>query len=289
MSDTDAPQPGPRRIFLSHVHADKEVAQAISDAIRTAGLHVSFADWELAAGDSIAERIEERLASTDVLVVLLSPDSLASRWVADELSTAMIREIRDRAIAVIPALIGKCELPPLLASWAYVDLRSDLDAGIQRLVRQVGATSVVRFSQLDARAFESLVADLLVSLGFSVQLTPVTRDGGADIIANWPTRDPFDGEKKDTWIVQAKFYQEKRVSVDALRQMLGFLMTSSGVRRGLIVTNSGLTSVARDLLSEWAKKSGPELRVIDGTELTSLLLSHPDLVQRYFGQAAKDE
>jgi restriction endonuclease Mrr len=96
------------------------------------------------------------------------------------------------------------------------------------------------------------------------------------------------GEKGETWVVQAKFYREQRVSVDVLRQTLVFL-TSSAISHGLIVTNSGLTSVAREVLSDWKEKSGPELRVIDGPELTSLLLRHPELVHRYFSGSGGNE
>jgi len=58
------------------------VARTVADGLRSSGLEVWFEQWELASGDSISERIGEAVASSDVIVVLLSPDSLASNWCA---------------------------------------------------------------------------------------------------------------------------------------------------------------------------------------------------------------
>jgi hypothetical protein len=141
MPDVESPLSRQRRVFLSYAHADRDVARSIADALRGSGLHVWFAEWELSPGESIAERVDAALASSDVLVVLLSPASVASRWVAEELNAALLHEVRDRAIAVIPALIEGCDLPPILAGRPYVDLSSDQKAGIRRLVSQLGAAS----------------------------------------------------------------------------------------------------------------------------------------------------
>jgi TIR domain-containing protein len=77
MTGLNPPEQGQRRVFLSYAQADKDVALSIAAALRGSGLHVWFAEWELAQGDSIAERVDAGLASSDVLVVLLSPAALA--------------------------------------------------------------------------------------------------------------------------------------------------------------------------------------------------------------------
>ena len=148
MPDVNAPEPGQRRVFLGYAQPAEDVARDIAEALRTSGLHVWFAEWELAAGDSIAERIDAGLAASDVLVVLLSPAAVASRWVDQELC----------AIAAVPALTGDCEIPRRLSKRAYLDLRSDREAGIHRLISQLGAATSLHLSQLDPRAFENLIA-----------------------------------------------------------------------------------------------------------------------------------
>ena len=43
-------------------------------------------DWELLPGDSIVERVGAAISKTDVLLVLLSRNSVDSQWVRRELS-----------------------------------------------------------------------------------------------------------------------------------------------------------------------------------------------------------
>ena len=66
--------------------------------------------------------------------------------------------------------------------------------------------------------------------------------------------------------------------------MVGYMVTMAGSHKhkGLVVTNSQLTSVATKFLHDITEKSGQELRVIEGTELRALLLRYPDLVEQYF-------
>lgn len=272
----------PRQVFLSYASGDQAVARRVADALLGAGLTVWFAAWELTPGESIASRVAEGMSASDIIIVLLSPRSVASRWVAFELETAIAREIHDRAITVIPAVIADCEIPPLLAEKVYLDLRTDLDAGIQQLIRRLAAVPEIDYSRLDGRTFENLVADLLGDIGFTVERPPYEAERGVDLVASRTSRDETGGEERDTWLVEVKFYRDQRVSVSALRQMMGYLLTSQVARKGLIVTNGQLTSVAREYLADAQSRAGREVRVLDGTELTNLLSGKPRLIERYF-------
>jgi len=287
MSNPNSHSERTKQVFLSYAQDDRSVARRLAERLRAAGLRIWFDEWELTVGDSILPRIEQAVATSDLLLVLLSPRSVDSRWVQMELSSFLARELKDRAITLIPALIEDCEIPPVLAERQYLDLRKDFDKGLERLISQLQAVLYIDFSRLDGRTFEKLVGDLLLELGFSIQQTPLTRDSGFDFIASFSSRDPFGAKRQETWFVEVKLYRDQRVSVSALRQMLGYLVTSPYGSKGLVVTNSRLTSVARDFLSEASARSGNELRVIDGTELTNLLSQHPGLVERYFGRSAE--
>jgi HJR/Mrr/RecB family endonuclease len=287
MSNPNSHSQRTRQVFLSYAQDDKLVARRLADGLRAAGLRVWFDEWALAVGDSIVPRIEQAIATSDLLLVLLSPRSVESRWVQMELSSFLARELKDRAITLILALIEDCEIPPVLADRQYLDLRKDFDKGLERLISQLRTVPDIDFSKLDGRTFEKLVGDLLLELGFSIQQTPLTSDSGFDFIASFSSRDPFGAVRQETWFVEVKLYRDQRVSVSALRQMLGYLMTSPREGKGLVVTNSRLTSVARDFLSEASAKSGYELRVVDGIELTNLLSQYPGLVERYFGRSTE--
>ena len=278
----------PRQVFISYAQADQKVARQIADTLKGAGLKVWFAEWALKPGDSIAQRIEEGLRASDLLLILLSPSSIGSDWVTYEWNAALNRELSARAVTVIPVLIADCDIPPMLSNLQYVDLRSDLEAGIHNLVRQLGVVPNIDFSRLDWKTFENLVADLLVALGFRVERQHLSRDSGFDFVASFKSKDPFGFEAHETWLVEAKLYKNHRVSMQVLRQMVGYMVTVAGSHKGLVFTNSQLTSVAAKFLEDMVEKSGRELRVIDGSELRALLLRHPKLVERYFKKGTEE-
>lgn len=288
MTSTDSEKSRPSQVFISYARADQTVARQIADSLRGAGLQVWFDEWALMPGDSIRERIEDALRATDLLLVLLSPSSVASQWVTQEWNSALSRDLKARAVTVIPAVIEDCQIPPLLAGRRYLDLRTDLQGGVQQLIRQLGVVPDIDFSRLDPRSFERLVADLLTELGFSVERQRVSRDSGFDFVASFVSTDPFGPERRESWLVEVKLYRNERVSLQALRQMIGYMVTVAGSHKGLVVTNSQLTSVATKYLEDITKKSGRDLRIIDGTELRGLLLRHPALVARYFGKDAAE-
>jgi hypothetical protein len=278
MNDVETTRPA--RVFLSYAPEDKETARHIASALKRSGVSTWFDEWELSPGDSITNRIAEVVASSDYVVVLLSPASVSSRWIQAEWSSALSSELTDRAIRVLPVLIGDCDVPPLLANLRYLDLRGNFDSGVQRLVTQLSVAPSIQFSNLTPQHLESLVGDLLLELGFSVEAQMARHDQGFDFKASYKSRDPFGVEKTEVWLVEAKLYRNSRVSIGALREALGLLSGWPDVTMALIVTSGNITSEARRFLAE--TKSGSKVRIIEGPELTDLIARYPVLIERHF-------
>lgn len=271
------------RIFLCHAQSDRAVVAQVAAALRETGTSVRHDIWELAPGDSIRERVDRIVQTSDLFLVFLSKASVLSRWVQAELSAALASEMKDRAITIIPVVVEQCEIPLPLASRMYVDLREDVAAGAERLARQLAVAPTVDLSQLDPEGLERLVGDLLNALGFVVSEARETgHDQGYDFSATHTSPDTFGAERTETWVVQVKAYRRQRISVAAIRELVAYLASTSSDTKGLLVTNSQLTSVARDFLSSASLQAGRQVRVIDGTELMNLLLRQPNLVGRYF-------
>ena len=75
-------------VFISHAEKDRPYATTLSRALVHAGLRV----WEpngVQPGDNWALKAGEALAEADAVVVLLSPDSVASEWVRREIEFAI--------------------------------------------------------------------------------------------------------------------------------------------------------------------------------------------------------
>ena len=76
------------KIFISYSHADRALCETIADALGKAeGLSVWY-DKELLAGEVYRNRIVEKIETADVFIVLLSQNSIKSKWVKKELEYA---------------------------------------------------------------------------------------------------------------------------------------------------------------------------------------------------------
>jgi CheY-like chemotaxis protein len=121
------------RVFVSYSSTDRAFAEQLTSQLKDRGLRVWYDGWEIVAGDSIVQKVQEGLSSSDCLIVVLSPASVASRWVREELSVALMRQLSGQDIFVIPVLKEECDIPPLLRSRKYVDYRTHPEARLNEL------------------------------------------------------------------------------------------------------------------------------------------------------------
>lgn len=278
------------QVFLSYASNDKGVARKIVDKLHESGVQVRFDLYELKAADSLIAAIQNAISASDYLIVLLSPNSVDSVWVQEELNIALARELTTRDITLLPVVIADCEIPPALASRKYLDLRFNFDQGINQLVEQIGLAPEIDFSTLDHRLFEDLVADLLSKLGFrDIKQEWAIEGKYVDIKALYPRLDPFGAEIVETWLVEAKFYHKSRADLKSIHQLAGYLSSLPEHWKGLLITNSQLTSVAREWLASAESRGRIQIRVVDGTELKRLLLQCKDLIYKYFLKSGRGQ
>lgn len=92
---------------------------------------------------------------------------------------------------------------------------------------------------IDSRLFEKVVAEIFRDKGFSVELTPQTRDGGKDIIAV-----QSNSFGKMLYVVECKRYSENNhVGVEIVRNLFG-VQQANRASMGIIATTSFFTSSA---------------------------------------------
>lgn len=96
--------------------------------------------------------------------------------------------------------------------------------------------------QIRPRQFEELIAEILASYNWDVQLTPPVKDGGYDIFAI--SKDIQPG-LKSSWIIECKKYgPEKKVGVDIVRAVYG-IKSNLKVANALLATTSYFTKGAK--------------------------------------------
>jgi tetratricopeptide (TPR) repeat protein len=102
----------PLRIFLSYSHHDEELCERFLvhlSQLKRDGLIAPWSDRLIAAGTDWAGAIDENLNSAHVIILLVSPDFLASDYCNDvEMDRAMERDQRREAL-VVPLILKPCD------------------------------------------------------------------------------------------------------------------------------------------------------------------------------------
>jgi len=124
-------------VFICHSSADKEFAETLSLDLQTQGIEVWIDLWDVRVGDSLHDVIGKALSRAALVVVVLSPASVASRWCMDEVNQTLAREKQTGQTFVLPVLVSRCHLPAFLQDPVYADFQQDYRKGLNCLARTI--------------------------------------------------------------------------------------------------------------------------------------------------------
>lgn len=122
-------------MFLSYSRRDKRKADRLVKDLRAHGIAVWFDENEILVGHSIVDRVYDGIRNSTFLAVLLTPHSIRSKWVKEELTFARTREIEEGKVVVLPLLFEDCAVPDALRAKRYADFRKSYPAGLSELKR----------------------------------------------------------------------------------------------------------------------------------------------------------
>jgi hypothetical protein len=91
----------PPHLFISYSQRDGDAASALLDLFETAGISCFLAEKSIGAGKEWDQEIRNAIRQSERMLVLITPQSRESVWVAAEIGAAWILDM-----AVIPALQG---------------------------------------------------------------------------------------------------------------------------------------------------------------------------------------
>ena len=128
------------RLFVCHASEDKPLAKRLATYLSNLGAEVWLDEWEIRVGDSIVAKINEGLDAASHLAILLSANSIARPWVTRELSSALMRQLKDNSITVLPIRIDESPMPAILSDIRYADCRTNLEAGFDDVVHALFPT-----------------------------------------------------------------------------------------------------------------------------------------------------
>jgi len=112
-----------KRIFISHSNKDIEFVKRITTLLPKDITWVDFVDLDI--GDNVIDRIEKGIEGALEFILILSNNSLKSRWVKYESDMALIRWVKEGTIKIKVVKIDDCEVPLRLQQFIYCSVSQE--------------------------------------------------------------------------------------------------------------------------------------------------------------------
>jgi hypothetical protein len=129
----------PKEVFLSHSSRDRQFATEVTEVIRRHGIPVWYSQTNIIGAQEWHDEIGAALRRCNWFVLILSPSSLKSTWVKNELLFALNHHrYRNK---IVPLLYKNCKYEKLswtLSSFQIVDFRQSDADGYRELLRVWG-------------------------------------------------------------------------------------------------------------------------------------------------------
>jgi len=133
------------RIFISYCHEDEDFTRRLVGDLRQAGAEVRIVASGLTQDDS-RQRIDEELAECKWMVLVLTPNAIASQHVKDEVQAALVRLSQSSIHDVIPVLAAPCvpgTIPPQWSVLPRYDATQEYPAALAAVLRTVGLPPIL--------------------------------------------------------------------------------------------------------------------------------------------------
>jgi hypothetical protein len=120
------------KLFISYSSRDRDVANLVKQSLEAAGYIAWIDHVSIQGGKLWFAEIARAIHNCDICILLVSPDSVESKFVLDEVALA-----REKKKIVIPLIIRSTRIPRdmelLLAGRQHIVTTDDFDTGIERL------------------------------------------------------------------------------------------------------------------------------------------------------------
>jgi hypothetical protein len=168
--------------FLSYSRSDERFALRLAKDLRARGVQMWVDQLDIRPSEHWDRAIERAVAACSGLVVILSPRSVASDNVADEISFAI-----DNGKSVLPVMIEKCSLPLRITRMHVVDATSNYDRAVKQCLAELTRD---RSETPDDRlhAPSTGIADPEILADARRQLTPFLGPIAAKVVAEAASR-----------------------------------------------------------------------------------------------------
>jgi TIR domain len=111
--------------FISYSRLDVVWARNLAQELSLLGLKPWIDEEQVKPGMLFASAIEEALDNCGAMLLIVSPQSVASGWVKEEYNRALSLTKERPSFQLIPLLLADAELPGFLRTRQWVDFRDE--------------------------------------------------------------------------------------------------------------------------------------------------------------------
>lgn len=121
-------------LFISYSHKDAEFVNKICSELKILGKKVWIDEKIINVGDSVVSAIRKGIDNSKYFAIVVSENSINSRWVERETDIATNIELEEERTIVLPILLEGTNLPGFLKGKLYADFRDSHSEGLSKLV-----------------------------------------------------------------------------------------------------------------------------------------------------------
>ena len=135
------------QVFFSYARADAEFVLKLANDLRAAGISLWIDQLDIPAGERWDSAVENALKASPYLLVVLSPASVDSQNVMDEVAFALENKKK-----VVPVLCTHCAIPFRLQRLQYADFTATYNNGFAQLLSALNIAQPSQTAQAPALA-----------------------------------------------------------------------------------------------------------------------------------------
>jgi hypothetical protein len=119
------------RVFISYARSDRK-ALTLGRDLRNSGVNIWIDQLDIAPGRQWDREIQAALQACSTVIVVLTPNSVSSDNVLNEIDYAI-----GQRKEIVPALMEPCEVPLLIRRLQYVDFTRDYQSGLEQCTKRL--------------------------------------------------------------------------------------------------------------------------------------------------------
>jgi hypothetical protein len=155
--------------FISYSTKDQEFADRLYADLQSKGVRCWFAPHDVQGGRKLHEQIDEAIRRYERLLLILSPNSMSSKWVKTEIRNARKREVAEKERVLFPVRLASYEA---LREWKLFDGDEGEDLATEIREYYIPDFSEWKNHDLYMREFEKLLRDLRTDGAGAVERIP---------------------------------------------------------------------------------------------------------------------